>query len=75
MKLSQCTIGTLVIQYKPYDCPTMPRIGHVVGLEVNNIGETIPTVQFAAPHRPFAQAAKPNEPVGVHHNNLQLYAD
>ncbi len=77
MKLSECTMGTLVIEKRiPGGSHTEPlRIGHVAGLAVSAIGETIPVIQFAKPYRSFACEAIPNPPVEHHHGNLDKLVD
>jgi len=75
MKLSECTIGTIVTQLSAYEPEAVGRIGHIVGLDTNSTGEVIPVVQFAQPYRSFAQPVAPNDPVGVHHNNLAHLVD
>lgn len=72
MKLSECTIGTLVKERRiPGGSQTASlRIGHVVGLEVNNVGETIPTIRFAKPFPDQDYAA-----TGYNHHNLDKLTD
>lgn len=70
MKLSECTIGTLVIEHLRNRPDQKPRIGHVVGLEENNIGEIIPTVQWAQEWLKL-----PSRPIGFHHANLDRLVD
>lgn len=75
MKLSECTIGTIVVQSRVYSVALKSCIGHIVGLEVNSTGEVIPIIQFAQPYRPFTQPKAPNDPIAVHHANLDRLVD
>ena len=74
MKLSQCTIGVLVIETRvPGGAHTAPlRIGHVAGLEMNSTGEVIPLIKFANPYT-LEYPLDPNPPIGYHHSNLNLF--
>lgn len=75
MKLSECTLGTLVIEHLRNRPDQKPRIGHIVGLTTNSTDEIIPVVQLAQPYRAFGHRAPPNEPFGIHHNNLDRLVD
>ena len=67
-------MGVLVIESRDSDTsPVKPlRIGHVVGLQLNNVGETIPLIQWAFPHAAQGFTWNPS-PVACHHNNLERY--
>lgn len=69
MKLSECTIGRLIVKADnicpPDEHPTL-RVGHVVGLSINDsrFPEIIPLVRFAN---------KREAP--IHHHNLNPFID
>lgn len=73
MNLSDCTIGTLVVEY----VPTGPRIGHISGLTVNLEGQTIPIITFPGTMiKPFVTSADivmPHHVQAIHHKNLEKF--
>ena len=71
MKLSECTIGTLVIEKPLLPYYTTPRrIGHVVGLATDYNGQVMPVVQWA---REFTLDAEKPRTSDV--ANLDRYTD
>ncbi len=83
MKLSECRIGTVVIEINPHGWhkgKEFRRIGHITGLMLNacEAVEVIPVVQWA--HQSAAIDLRTlqmidNRPQGVHPTNLELYVD
>lgn len=61
MKLHECKYGTMVVNSPSSNLRSCggDRVGFVVGLERNNIGETIPTIAWDT-----------GQTYGCHHANL-----
>lgn len=64
MKLSECTIGTIVFSSNVSFCKS-GRIGWIVGLSMNQSGTVIPIVNYA----------DGTEPELIHHEHITKYTE